>query len=133
MNLVKSYFQTVSSHFSVLMTLFLLSVNNAFAAGGVNGIDTSKIPDFKIPGVDSNTNDPMQILFIVLKSGIALVAIVFIVWGGLSVARALIRTYNQATDENDKKGWGPFLLALMIGFVMIFFDVWLVKWVISLF
>lgn len=133
MNLVKSYFQTVSSHFSVLMTLLLLSVNNAFAAGGVNGIDTSKIPDFKIPGVDSNTNDPMQILFIVLKSGIALVAVVFIVWGGLSVARALIRTYNQATDENDKKGWGPFLLALMIGFVMIFFDVWLVKWVISLF
>ncbi|OOF39169.1 hypothetical protein BKK47_07300 [Rodentibacter mrazii] len=133
MHLIKPYFQTVSSHFSVLMTLLLLSVNNAVAAGGVHGIDTSKIPDFKIPGVDSNTNDPMQILFIVLKSGIALVAIVFIVWGGLSVARALIRTYNQATDENDKKGWGPFLLALMIGFVMIFFDVWLVKWVISLF
>ena len=55
MKLIKSFFQNVSSRFLAVVTLLWLSVENAFATGGGNGINASKIPDFKIPGVDSNT------------------------------------------------------------------------------
>ena len=62
MKLIKSFFQNVSSRFLAVVTLLWLSVENAFATGGGNGINASKIPDFKIPGVDSNTKDPMEII-----------------------------------------------------------------------
>lgn len=134
MKLIKSFFQNVSSRFLAVVTLLWLSVENAFATGGGNGINASKIPDFKIPGVDSNnTKDPMEIIFLVAKGLATLAAVLFAAWAILTVVKALIKTYNAATDENDKKGWGPFIIALILGFILIFFSLWLVKMAIGLF
>lgn len=133
MKLIKSFFQNVSSRFLAVVTLLWLSVGNAFATGGGNGINASKIPDFKIPGVDSNTKDPMEIIYLVAKSLATLCAILFAAWSIMTVVKALIKTYNAATDENDKKGWGPFIIALILGFILIFFSLWLVKLAIGLF
>ncbi len=133
MKLIKSFFQNVSSRFLAVVTLLWLSVENAFATGGGNGINASKIPDFKIPGVDSNTKDPMEIIFFVAKGLATLAAVLFAAWAILTVVKALIKTYNAATDENDKKGWGPFIIALILGFILIFFSLWLVKMAIGLF
>ena len=133
MKLIKSFFQNVSSRFLAVVTLLWLSVENAFATGGGNGINASKIPDFKIPGVDSNTKDPMEIIFFVAKGLATLAAVLFAAWAILTVVKALIKTYNAATDENDKKGWGPFVIALILGFILIFFSLWLVKLAIGLF
>lgn len=133
MKLIKSFFQNVSSRFLAVVTLLWLSVENAFATGGGNGINASKIPDFKIPGVDSNTKDPMEIIYLVAKSLATLFAILFAAWAIMTVVKALIKTYNAATDENDKKGWGPFIIALILGFILIFFSLWLVKLAIGLF
>jgi hypothetical protein len=133
MKLIKSFFQNVSSRFLAVVTLLWLSVENAFATGGGNGINASKIPDFKIPGVDSNTKDPMEIIFLVAKGLATLAAVLFAAWAILTVVKALIKTYNAATDENDKKGWGPFVIALILGFILIFFSLWLVKLAIGLF
>lgn len=133
MKLIKSFFQNVSSRFLAVVTLLWLSVENAFATGGGNGINASKIPDFKIPGVDSNTKDPMEIIFFVAKGLATLAAVLFAAWAILTVVKALIKTYNAATDENDKKGWGPFIIALILGFILIFFSLWLVKLAIGLF
>jgi conserved putative membrane protein len=133
MKLIKSFFQNVSSRFLAVVTLLWLSVENAFATGGGNGINASKIPDFKIPGVDSNTKDPMEVIFFVAKGLATLAAVLFAAWAILTVVKALIKTYNAATDENDKKGWGPFVIALILGFILIFFSLWLVKMAIGLF
>lgn len=133
MKLIKSFFQNVSSRFLAVVTLLWLSVENAFATGGGNGINASKIPDFKIPGVDSNTKDPMKIIYLVAKSLATLCAVLFAAWSIMTVVKALIKTYNAATDENDKKGWGPFIIALILGFILIFFSLWLVKLAIGLF
>lgn len=133
MKLIKSFFQNVSSRFLAVVTLLWLSVENAFATGGGNGINASKIPDFKIPGVDSNTKDPMEVIFFVAKGLATLAAVLFAAWAILTVVKALIKTYNAATDENDKKGWGPFIIALILGFILIFFSLWLVKLAIGLF
>lgn len=133
MKLIKSFFQNVSSRFLAVGTLLWLSVENAFATGGGNGINASKIPDFKIPGVDSNTKDPMEIIFFVAKGLATLASVLFAAWAILTVVKALIKTYNAATDENDKKGWGPFVIALILGFILIFFSLWLVKMAIGLF
>ena len=133
MKLIKSFFQNVSSRFLAVVTLLWLSVENAFATVGGNGINASKIPDFKIPGVDSNTKDPMEIIFFVAKGLATLAAVLFAAWAILTVVKALIKTYNAATDENDKKGWGPFVIALILGFILIFFSLWLVKMAIGLF
>ena len=133
MKLIKSFFQNVSSRFLAVVTLLWLSVENAFATGGGNGINASKIPDFKIPGVDSNTKDPMEIIYLAAKSLATLCAILFAAWSIMTVVKALIKTYNAATDENDKKGWGPFIIALILGFILIFFSLWLVKLAIGLF
>jgi len=59
--------------------------------------------------------------------------ILFAAWSIMTVVKALIKTYNAATDENDKKGWGPFIIALILGFILIFFSLWLVKLAIGLF
>lgn len=112
MKLIKSFFQNVSSRFLAVVTLLWLSVENAFATGGGNGINASKIPDFKIPGVDSNTKDPMEIIYLVAKSLATLCAILFAAWSIMTVVKALIKTYNAATDENDKKD-GAHLLSLL--------------------
>lgn len=133
MKLIKSFFQNVSSRFLAVVTLLWLSVENAFATGGGNGINASKLPDFKIPGVDSNTKDPMEIIYLVAKGLATLAAVLFAAWAILTVVKALIKTYNAATDENDKKGWGPFVIALILGFILIFFSLWLVKMAIGLF
>lgn len=133
---VKLSLQTISNRYTAGMLLVWGFIGNAFAegaGGGSGGIDASKIPDFKIPGVDSSTKDPMQIIYLVAKSLATLAAVLFAVWCILTVVRALISTYNQATDENDKKGWGPFIAALIIGFILIFFSLWLVKMAIGLF
>ena len=133
MKLIKSFFQNVSSRFLAVVTLLWLSVENAFATGGGNGINASKIPDFKIPGVDSNTKDPMEIIFFVAKGLATLAAVLFAAWAILTVVKALIKTYNAATDENDKIESGPFVIALILGFILIFFSLWLVKMAIGLF
>ena len=133
MKLIKSFFQNVSSRFLAVVTLLWLSVENAFATGGGNGINASKIPDFKIPGVDRNTKDQMEIIYLVAKSLATLCAVLFAAWSIMTVVKALIKTYNAATDENDKKGWGPFIIALILGFILIFFSLWLVKLAIGLF
>ncbi|WP_226537683.1 DUF2976 domain-containing protein [Avibacterium paragallinarum] len=136
MTLFYSFFQQVkrtwqwgAQRYLAFSVLCLGAVQNAFAAGP----DASKIPDFKIPGVDSNTTDPMEIIFIVAKALATLASVLFAVWCILTVVKALIKTYNQATDENDKKGWTPFIAALIVGFILIFFSLWLVKMAVGLF
>ena len=133
MTLIKSFSQAVSGRFLTVMTLCWLSIENAFATGGGGGINANKIPDFKIPGVDSNTKDPMEIIYLVAKSLATLAAILFAAWAILTVVKALVKTYNSATDETDRKGWGPFVIALILGFILIFFSLWLVKMAIGLF
>ncbi|MFZ7230579.1 DUF2976 domain-containing protein [Avibacterium avium] len=126
---VKRSWQWSAQRYLAFSLICFGAMQNAFAAGP----DATKIPDFKIPGVDSNTKDPMEIIFIVGKSLATLFAVLFAVWCILTVVKALIKTYNQATEEGDKKGWGPFSAALIIGFIMIFFSLWLVKMAIGLF
>ena len=75
----------------------------------------------------------MEIIFFVAKGLATLAAVLFAAWAILTVVKALIKTYNAATDENDKKGWGPFVIALILGFILIFFSLWLVKMAIGLF
>ncbi|PJG84805.1 DUF2976 domain-containing protein [Conservatibacter flavescens] len=125
----KQGWQWVSQRYLAVMLFCFGAIQNAFAAGP----DASKIPDFQIPGVDSNTKDPMEIIYIVVKSLVTLAAVLFAAWCIMTVVKALIKTYNQATDESDKKGWGPFIAALIIGFILIFFSLWLVKMAIGLF
>ena len=135
MTLIKSSFQKLSNRFLAVMTLLWVSMENASATGGGggSGINAAKIPDFKIPGVDSNTKDPMEIIFFVAKGLATLAAVLFAAWAILTVVKALIKTYNAATDEADRKGWGPFVIALILGFILIFFSLWLVKMAIGLF
>lgn len=102
---VKRTWQWGAQRYLAFSVLCLGAVQNALAAGP----DASKIPDFKIPGVDSNTTDPMEIIWIVGKSLVTLAAVLFSAWCIYAVVRALIRTYTQATDENDKKVGGPLL------------------------
>lgn len=130
MTLIKSFSQAVSGRFLTVMTLCWLSIENAFATGGGGG---GGINANKIPGVDSNTKDPMEIIYLVAKSLATLAAILFAAWAILTVVKALVKTYNSATDEADRKGWGPFVIALILGFILIFFSLWLVKMAIGLF
>ena len=74
-----------------------------------------------------------DLIYLVAKSLATLCAILFAAWSIMTVVKALIKTYNAATDENDKKGWGPFIIALILGFILIFFSLWLVKLAIGLF
>lgn len=126
---IKKGWQWASQRYLAVILLCFATVQNVFAAGP----DASKIPDFQIPGVDSNTKDPFEIIYIVVKALVTLAAVLFAAWCIMTVVKALIKTYNQATDEADKKGWGPFLAALIIGFILIFFSLWLVKMAIGLF
>lgn len=129
MNYIKSSLQFLSKSYFAFALLVSSAMQSAFA----KGIDTSKIPEFKIPGVDNNSKDPMEIVYIVAKSFVALGAILLSAWAIMTVAKALVKTYNEATDENSKKGWGPFIAALIIGFLVIFFCLWLVKLAVGLF
>ena len=129
MNYIKSSLQFLSKSYFAFALLVSSAMQSAFA----KGIDTGKIPEFKIPGVDNNSKDPMQIVYIVAKSFVALAAILLSAWAIMTVAKALVKTYNEATDENSKKGWGPFIAALIIGFLVIFFCLWLVKLAVGLF
>lgn len=126
--LAKRGWQWISQRYLAVMLLCFGTVHSALAAP-----DATKIPDFKIPGVDSNTKDPLEIIFIVVKSLVTLAAVLFSAWCIMTVVKALIKTYNQATDETDKKGWGPFIAALIVGFLLIFFSLWLVKLAVGLF
>ncbi len=128
MKMIKSLYQSCSNRYLALMLLVWGSMQNAFAAP-----DASKIPDFKIPGVDSNTKDPMEIIAIVAKSIVTLGAILLAAGAILVVVKALISIYNEATSENGKKGWGHFIVALIVGFIVIFFCLWLVKLAVGLF
>ena len=129
MNRIKSLTKHLYSRYLAVMLFFWGTIQNAFAAGP----DASKIPDFQIPGVDSNTKDPMEIIWIVLKGLVTLGAVILAAVAILTVVKALIGIYNEATSENGKKGWGHFILALIIGFIVIFFCLWLVKLAVGLF
>lgn len=75
----------------------------------------------------------MEIIWIVLKGLVTLGAVILAAVAILTVVKALIGIYNEATSENGKKGWGHFILALIIGFIVIFFCLWLVKLAVGLF
>lgn len=126
---VKQGWQWVSACYLAFMLLCFGTVQNVFAAGP----DASKIPDFQIPGVDSNTKDPMEIIWIVVKSIVTLFAVLLAAVSIFVVVKALISIYHEATSENGKKGWGHFIVALIIGFIVIFFCLWLVKLAVGLF
>lgn len=87
---IKSCLTFLSKHYLAFSVLLFGSIQNAFATG----IDTGKIPDFKIPGVDNNTKDPIQIVYIVGKALVALAAVLFSAWAIFNVVKALIKTYN---------------------------------------
>ncbi|MGX2956072.1 DUF2976 domain-containing protein [Ursidibacter arcticus] len=129
MKIIKSLYQSCTSRYFALMLFLWASIQNAFA----EGVDASKIPDFKIPGVDSSTKDPMEIIAIVAKSLVTLAAILLAAGAILVVVKALISIYNEATSEGGKKGWGHFIVALIVGFIVIFFCLWLVKLAVGLF
>lgn len=135
---VKLSLQTISNRYTAGMLLVWGFIGNAFAEGagggsGSGGGITANIPDFKIPGVNSDTKDPMQIIYFVAKALVTLAAVLFAAWCIYTVVGALISTYTQATDKNSKEGWKPFIMALIIGFILIFFSLWLVKMAIGLF
>jgi len=75
----------------------------------------------------------MEIIFLVAKGLVTLAAVLFAVWCILAVVKALVTTFQAATDPNEKKGWTPFIGALIIGFILIFFCLWLVKMAVGLF
>lgn len=129
MSRTKFITQYLHSRYLAVMLFFWGTIQKGFAAGP----DASKIPDFQIPGVDSNTKDPMEIIWIVLKGLVTLGAVILAAVAILTVVKALISIYNEATSENGKKGWGHFILALIIGFIVIFFCLWLVKLAVGLF
>ncbi|PJG82778.1 DUF2976 domain-containing protein [Caviibacterium pharyngocola] len=129
MNKIKSFFQKLSQHYLSVMLLLWGATQQALAAGP----DASKIPEFKIPGVDSTTKDPIEIITIVAKSLVTLAAVLLAAGSIFVVVKALISIYNEATSENGKKGWGHFIVALIIGFIVIFFCLWLVKLAVDLF
>lgn len=128
MSRIKSLTKHLHSRYLAVMLWFWGTIQNVFAAP-----DASKIPDFQIPGVDSNTKDPLEIIWIVVKSIVTLAAVVFAAWAILTVVKALISIFNEATSENGKKNWGHFIAALIIGFIVIFFCLWLVKLAVGLF
>lgn len=129
MSRIKSLTKHLHSRYWAVMLFFWGTIQNAFAAGP----DASKIPDFQIPGVDSNTKDPMEIIWIVGKGIVTLFAVLLAAAAIFVVVKALISIYNEATSENGKKGWGHFIVALIIGFIAIFFCLWLVKLAVGLF
>lgn len=126
---VKQGWQWVSARHLAFMLLCFGTVQNVFAAGP----DASKIPDFQIPGVDSNTKDPMEILWIVGKGVVTLLAVLLAAAAIFVVVKALVSIYNEVTSENGKKSWGHFIVALIVGFIVIFFCLWLVKLAVGLF
>lgn len=128
MSRIKLLTQHFHNRYLAVMLFLWSAIQSAFAAP-----DASKIPDFQIPGVDSNTKDPMEIIWIVLKSIVTLGAVILAALAIMTVVKALISIYNEATSENGKKGWGHFILALIIGFIVIFFCLWLVKLAVGLF
>ncbi|MDG2961714.1 DUF2976 domain-containing protein [Exercitatus varius] len=129
MNKIKSFFQKLSQHYLSTMLLLWGTAQQALAAGP----DASKIPEFKIPGVDSTTKDPIEIITIVAKSLVTLAAVLLAAGSIFVVVKALISIYNEATSENGRKGWGHFIVALVVGFIVIFFCLWLVKLAVDLF
>ncbi|EFL80069.1 MULTISPECIES: DUF2976 domain-containing protein [Pasteurellaceae] len=137
MKIIKSFYQSCSSRYLAFMLFFWGSIQNALAApaGGSGGgaLDPSKIPDFKIPGVDSGTKDPTEIIALVAKAVVTLIAVLLAAAAIFVVVKALISIYNEATSDNGKKGWGHFILALIVGFIVIFFSLWLVKLAVGLF
>ncbi|MDW0618246.1 DUF2976 domain-containing protein [Mannheimia haemolytica] len=129
MRRIQSIAKHLHSRYLAVMLFFWGTIHNALAAGP----DASKIPDFQIPGVDSNTKDPMEIIWIVAKGFVTLVAVLLAAVAIFVVVKALISIYNEATSENGKKCWGHFILTLIIGFIVIFFCLWLVKLAVGLF
>lgn len=129
MSRIKSLTQHFHNRYLAVMLFLWGTIQSAFAAGP----DASKIPDFQIPGVDSNTKDPLEIIWTVGKGLVTLFAVLLAAGAIFVVAKALISIYNEATSENGKKGWGHFILALIIGFIVIFFCLWLVKLAVGLF
>lgn len=132
MNKIKSFFSKLSHYYLSTMLLLWGFSQQAFA-DGANGPDASKIPDFKIPGVDSSTKDPLAIIWIVTKGIVTLAAVLLAAGAIFAVVKALINIYHEATSENGKKGWGSFIIALILGFIVIFFCLWLVKLAVGLF
>ncbi|TYG35299.1 DUF2976 domain-containing protein [Lonepinella koalarum] len=129
MNKLKSCCKTLSQYYFSAMLWLWGTMQQALA----DGPDATKIPDFKIPGVDSTTKDPIEIITIVAKSLVTLAAVLLAAGAIFVVVKALISIYNEATSENGRKGWGAFIIALIIGFVVIFFCLWLVKLAVGLF
>ena len=128
----KACWQFVMNRYTAFVLALFGFAGSAWASGG-SGPDASKLPDFKVPGVNSNTKDTMEIIFLVAKGLVTLAAVLFAVWCILAVVKALVTTFQAATDPNEKKGWTPFIGALIIGFILIFFCLWLVKMAVGLF
>ena len=119
----KACWQFVMNRYTAFVLALFGFAGSAWASGG-SGPDASKLPDFK---------DPMEIIFLVAKGLVTLAAVLFAVWCILAVVKALVTTFQAATDPNEKKGWTPFIGALIIGFILIFFCLWLVKMAVGLF
>ncbi|MDH3000194.1 hypothetical protein A1D23_08365 [Chelonobacter oris] len=120
--------QYVSQRYIAVMLLCWGSLQSAFAAP-----DASKIPDFKIPGVGSDTTDVTEILWLLGKSIATLFAVLLAAGAIFVVVKALIGIYNEATSENGRKGWGHFIVALIVGFIVIFFCLYLVRLAVGMF
>ena len=119
----KACWQFVMNRYTAFVLALFGFAGSAWASGG-SGPDASKLPDFKVP---------MEIIFLVAKGLVTLAAVLFAVWCILAVVKALVTTFQAATDPNEKKGWTPFIGALIIGFILIFFCLWLVKMAVGLF
>lgn len=129
---VKIGFQGISNRYTAMMLSLWGFIGNAFAegaggGGGSSGPDINKLPTVKIPGVDSNTTDLFEILFAIGKGFVLFLAIGIAAVAILVVAKAAVAAYNQASDPNDKRGWLHFIIVIVVGLVMIFFTLWLVK------
>ncbi|MGR3807774.1 Protein of unknown function [Pasteurella testudinis DSM 23072] len=128
MKTCQSLTQSLSQRYLAFMLLMWSSIQSAFAAP-----DASKIPDFKIPGVDSETKDVTEILWLIGKAIVTLAAVLLAAGAIFVVVKALISIYNEATSENGRKGWGHFIVALIVGFVVIFFCLYLVRLAVGMF
>ncbi|MDP8185317.1 DUF2976 domain-containing protein [Phocoenobacter skyensis] len=129
---IKSIRKWISSiNYQVMTFIFmaLFTISDAFASKP----DINKLPDFKMEGIDGSEKDPVGMTHTIVGGIVTIVAILLAAGTILTVAYVLMKIYQEIQAENSKKNWGHFLIAFVVGFVLIFITLYLVKLAASMF